>query len=216
MMPRLQLSLEQSNAIRKAICGIEQSIKNRLGLRNTLGDRIIIEDEVLVYEGDKLLFKSKGHIVNQGLIMIINLMAVAGLNSTSIVPSYAWLTITNGRMRVGTGTGVTVGTTTALVTEVATNPNTQGGATASPATGTYRVSWTGTWNAGTLAAITVTEIGLFLYLNPALQSFGATGMTATANTLFSRLSSSDGDFSAFVVNVAVPLVIEWRLTFTFA
>jgi len=216
MMPRLELSLEKQNKFREVICAIEQSIKNKFKLRNTFGDSIIIKDEVLVYQGGKLLFKSKGHIVNQGLIDIINIYSLSTVSAISDFPSNGWTTITKGRMRVGTGTGVTVGTMTSLVTEVATNPNTQSGATASPATGTYRVSWIGTWNAGTLAAITVTEIGLYLNLLATLRAFGYTGETPTTNTLFSRLSSSDGDFSSFVVNVAVPLTIEWRLTFTFA
>lgn len=62
-----------------------------------------------------------------------------------------------------------------------------------PAVGTYRVSWIATWNAGTLPAIDVSEIGLSLCSD-----------------------DSDGDFTTFTVNVAVPLTIEWRLTFTFA
>lgn len=206
-------TLEQENACRKIICGIKQSIKNVLRLRNTFGDRIIIYDEVIVRQGDKILFKSKGHIVNQGLIGIINLMAISTIGLTSDLPSNAWAV---AGMRVGTGVGVTVGTMTTLVTEVATAPNSVSGATASPAAGTYRVGWTATWNAGTLAAITVTEIGLKLKIIVALQAFGAVGVSATATSLFSRLSSSDGDFVAFLVNVAVPLTIEWRLTFTFA
>jgi hypothetical protein len=216
MMPRLQLSLKQSNAIRRVICGIEQSIKNRLGLRNTFGDKIIIVDEVLVYEGEKLLFKSKGHIVNQGLVDIINFFSAALTAGNTALPTYGWTTIGNGRMRVGTGTGVTVGTMTSLVTEVATNPNTQSGATSNPSAGIYRVAWIATWNAGTLSAITVTELGLYLNLSTALQAFAGTQPAGSAFTLFSRLSSSDGDFSSFVVNTAVPLTIEWRLTFTFA
>jgi hypothetical protein len=182
-----------------------------LGLRNTFGDRILIEDEILVWQGSSLLFRSKGHIVNQGLIGIINLMAMGNLNIS--LPSSSWGT--NGTIRVGTGTGVTTGTMTSLVAEQATAPSSVSGATSSPSTGTYRVSWVATWNAGVLPAITVSEIGLKLNVVPTLQSFGATG-SPTANTFFSRLSSSDGDFSAFLVNTSVPLTIEWRLTLTFA
>ena len=119
-------------------------------------------------------------------------------------------------MRVGTGGNVTQGTTTGLTTPVSTSPDSQAGATSSPGGGTYRVSWTATWNAGTLTAITVSELGLFLYLQINLQNFGWTSFTGSTTALFSRLSDADGDFTAFVVNTSVPLTIEWRLTFTFA
>lgn len=189
--------------------------RRALGMRNTLGDAIKIEDEVLVWQGDKLLFRSRGHIVNQGLIGIVNLMVVTTLSTVAIVPSRYWSGLGDGYMYVGTGTGVTTGGMTNLVSPVATKPNSQSGATSVPATGTYRVAWTGTWNAGTLAAINVSELGMWLYIQPSLQSFGATGMTG-AVTFFSRLSDSDGDFTTFTVNTAVPLTVEWRLTFTFA
>lgn len=199
---------------------MKRRARQALGLRNTFGDRIIIEDEVLVYEGDKLLFKSKGHIVNQGLIGLINLIGCNSLNLPGYVPSLNWVAITSGTMHVGTGVGATVGTTTALVIDEGTDADTQSGSIASPEVGTYRVSWTATWNAGSLAAIDVSELGLRLALDgDALLAFGGTVIIdpdVKPTLLFSRLSDSDGDFTTFTVNVAVPLTIEWRLTFTFA
>jgi len=214
MLPKRMMSVKESNYLTEKVCEFKQFLKNLLKQRNTFGDRIIIQDEVLVYEGDKLKFKSKGHFVNQGLIACVNWFALNSLNLVTAVPSNTWGT--NGTMRVGTGTGVTQAAMTALVTEVATAPNSVSGATANPVVGTYRVAWIATWNAGTLTAITVTEIGLKLNISVVLHTFGATYGGAIANSFVSRLSSSDGDFTAFVVNVAVPLTIEWRLTFTFA
>jgi hypothetical protein len=226
-MPKLQLSLEQSNAMRRKLCEIQQSIKNKLGQRNTFGDKIIIIDEVLIYEGNKLKFKSKAHIVNQGLIWLINLLSTAGGYNAQMgyswgFSSYSFTPSGNSYIRLGTGTGVTTGAMTALITPVATVPSSQSGTTSTPSTGTYRISWIATWNAGVLTAITVTEIGLWLAFgtHSSLQSFGWTQnlsvQTLEAATFLSRLSSSDGDFSSFVVNPSVPLTIEWRLTFTFA
>jgi len=194
---------------------LKRRVRAALGLRNTFGDRVVLEDYVEAWMGDKRVVSSKGHIVNQGLIELINLMAVGGI-PTDGVPSVGWTDISRGRMRVGTGTGVTVGTMTSLVNENTTNPNSQTGATASPSVGTYRISWIATWNAGTLPAIDVSEMGLYLYMVPTLKNFGDAMGTPTAFTLFSRLSDSDGDFTTFTVNTAVPLTIEWRLTLTFA
>jgi len=167
----------------------------------------------MVYEGDKLLFKSRGHIVNQGLIGLINL--IGGGGAANLAMSLTWSTKVGGILHVGTGVGVTTSAMTTLVTDVATDPNSQSGVIASPALGTYRVSWIATWNAGTLAAINVSELGLSLNIDPTLNAFEST-WTPLTKTFFSRLSDSDGDFVTFLVNTAVPLTIEWRLTFTFA
>ena len=221
-MPKRPLTLVEYNALKRQICLSKQKLKDLLKRRNTFGDIVKVTDEVLVYEGEgknkKLKFASKGHIVNQGLIHMINALAASQTGSSG--PYYLfsrdWTGKTYSYMRLGTGGNITQGTTTNLTTPVSTPPDSQSGATSSPGGGTYRVAWTATWNAGTLTAITVSEIGLFLYLNTSLQGFGWTGFNGAATALFSRLSAADGDFTAFQVNPSVPLTVEWRLTFTFA
>ena len=162
----------------------------------------------------ELKLKTRGHIVNQALIGLVDLMAVNILSGTADVPSRTWGT--NGTIRLGTGVGATTPATVALVSESAVAPSAVSGATSNPSSGVYRCSWIATWIAGSLAAITVTEFGLKLNLYNALYAFGATPPgAATVNTFASRISSTDGDFVAFVVNIAVPLSIEWRWTFAF-
>jgi hypothetical protein len=214
------LTLAEYNALKRQICLSTQKLKDLLRRRNTFGDVVKVCDEVLVYEGSgenkKLKFASKGHIVNQGLIHLINALSASQANQPAYLFSREWTNKTYSYMRLGTGGNVTQGTTTNLTTPVSTPPDSQSGATSSPGGGTYRVAWTATWNAGTLTAITVSEIGLYLYLQTALQSFGWTSFNGAATALFSRLSAADGDFTAFQVNPSVPLTVEWRLTFTFA
>jgi hypothetical protein len=219
-LPRRPLTGLEYNELKRRICLSKQRIRDVLKRRSTFGDRVEVTDEILVYEGvgenKKLKFASKGHIVNQGLIHIVNLLSPTALAYSSGLhgTSYQWTSRTT-YMRLGTGGNVTTGSVTQLTTLVSTPPDSQAGSSSSPSAGTYRISWTATWNAGTLTAITVSEIGLFLDLVATLQGFGWTyGGGGTA--LFSRLSAADGDFTAFVVNTSVPLTIEWRLTFTFA
>ena len=73
------LTNEEWNRVRAAIWDLKQFLQNGLGLRNTFGDRVIVSDEIRIYEGEgknrKLKVKSKGHIVNQGLIAITNLLS---------------------------------------------------------------------------------------------------------------------------------------------
>lgn len=181
---------------------------------------MLLEDEVLCFEGEgknrKLLFKSKGHIVNYGLIAIVNLFAINTLVSSTHVPSYNWTAQGTGRIRLGRDTTTkTGGGTTGLTNPIDTNPNSQSGTTSNPAANQYRVAWSATWNAGTISG-TVGEMGLFLNLINTLQAFGTTNASASSFILFSRLSTADGDFSAFEINTAAPLTIEWRLTLTFS
>ncbi len=217
-LPKRPLSIAEYNELKRRLCLSKQKVKDVFRRRNTFGDVIAVTDEIRVYEGKKLKFASKGHIVNQGLIHMINALGASQTSSSG--PYYLfsrdWTGRTYSYMRLGTGGNVTQGTTTGLTTPVGTGPDSQAGANSSPGGGTYRVAWTATWNAGTLTAITVSEIGLFLYLQTNLQSFGWAAFNGAGVALFSRLSAADGDFTAFVVNTSVPLTIEWRLTFTFA
>jgi hypothetical protein len=223
------LTNEQWNKIRAAVWDVKQFLQNGLGLRNTFGDRVIIADEIRIYEGEgknrKLRVKSKGHIVNQGLIAVTNLLSWSTItyagSSNGGLSSYNFIPSGNSYIRLGTGGGATAGSTVSLSAPVATVPSSQAGTTSSPQTGQYRISWTATWNAGSLTAITVSEVGLSLAFGSSfstLQSFGWSRSNTTVESVmfFSRLSSADNDFTAFTVNTAVPLTIEWRLTFTFA
>jgi hypothetical protein len=220
-LPKRPLTTTQYNDLMRILCLSKQKIKDAFNRRNTFGDNVKVTDEILVYEGvgdaKKLKFASKGHIVNQGLIHMVNMLSASAIAYSSGLQgtSYNW-TAKSTYMRLGTGGNVTTGTVTGLTTPVSTAPDSQAGATTSPGGGTYRAAWTATWNAGTLTAITVSEIGLFLSLVSGLQSFGYTYSGGGGSILFSRLSAADGDFTAFVVNTTVPLTIEWRLTFTFA
>ena len=229
VLPKRPLTNEEWNQIRAAVWDLKQFLQNGLGLRNTFGDRVVIKDEIRIYEGEganrKLKVKSKGHIVNQGLIAITNLLSWSTITYSSSsnggLSSYNFTASGNSYIRLGTGGNVTTGTVTGLTTPVATVPSSQAGTTSAPQGGQYRISWTATWNAGLLTAITVSEVGLFLaFANSfaSLQAFGwSRGNTVIEGAMFfSRLSAADGDFTAFVVNTSVPLTIEWRLTFTFA
>lgn len=201
VIPKINIS---QNQFRKSYCLFAQKLKDVFHKRNTFGDVVTLSDSVCVYEGNKLKFASKGHIVNQGLIAIVNFL---GAGSGTMDPTVGWY------MRVGTGGSVTTGATTALTSQDSTAANTTGGVLSNPS-GSYRIAWTHTWNAGTLAAITITELGLFIKQDSSLNTFAAAWSAGVS--LFSRLSAADSDFTGFAVNTAVPLTIEWRLTLTFA
>ena len=202
---------------------LRQRFRDAFHLRNTRGDKILITEQYVVKSGKKTLFATKGHIVNAGLMMLGNffsLGAIGGSSSYCYFPAYGWSTM-NTYIQLGTGGNATTYSTTALTTPVATKPNSQSGSFTNPSNGVFKVNFTATWNAGALTAITVTEMGLWLEaLNQlsTMQTFGAMVGPSGANTyfFFSRISSTDGDFTSFVVNTAVPLTITWTLTFQYA
>jgi hypothetical protein len=193
----------------------KQLLKGKMHLRNTFGDEIRIKETFNVYEGDKLLFTTRGHIVGgntgsnsytyngttfytqgSGLAFIANLITCNYTTNGTYSPqgfSYQW------RHQVGTGSGTTSPGTSALSAIVSTAANSSSLSWSNPSSGVYRITWTSTWNAGTLSAITISELGLFNNIG-----------------LCSRISSSDGDFTAFQVNVSAPLTAAQTLTLSFA
>ena len=152
-------------------------------------------------------FVAHNKVVGQGLRHLVNALhyyCLAGGGNISISTGL-------GTVRVGTGSGATADGTTGLVAEVATAPSSVAYSTDNPVAGQYRAKMTATWNAGVLSAVTVTEIAAKGGCLATLQS-----LTHTTNVLLGRLSVTDGEFASFLVNTAVPLVIEIRFTFTFA
>lgn len=166
--------------------------------------------EFRLINGDRVTPWYKNKIVGQGLRHLCVMLHIGTISFQGIFTAATYT------MRVGTGTGATVDTTTALVTPNTTAPNTvASGFSESPSAANYRVKLSCTWNAGALPAVSVTEIEIrtsvsgpfFTTINSSAN--GAPGM-------FSRLSSTDAEFTAFTINTAVPLTIEYRLNFNFA
>lgn len=169
------------------------------------GHTVLLYGEATVWQGDELVgvFRNK----ETGIMLrgIVNYLWASAMNASTVSGG------TTGTMRVGTGTGATGDGTTALVTEVATAPSSIAFTTDNPSSGTYRFKVTATWNAGVLAAVTVTEIGI---KGNSMNTLSSTSVTS--NHLLARLSSTDGEFVAFLVDTTKPLVIEYRFTMAFA
>jgi hypothetical protein len=83
-----------------------------------------------------------------------------------------------------------------------------------PSPGVYQVTYTSTWNAGAVSG-TIGEVGLFLYIWDALQSAGGSS-GIPSRRLASRLSVADGDFTAYTIDTALPLTVQWIVQFSFA
>lgn len=202
---------------------LRQRFRDAFHLRNTSGDKILITEQYVVKSGNKILFATKGHIVNAGLMMLGNFFTIdnLGQNSQAVMcPAHNWGSM-GTYIQLGTGGNVTTATTTALTTPVATKANSQSGSFTNPSNGVFKVNFTATWNAGSLTALTITEMGLWLcqFNNlSSMQTFGSTSYetSGTAYFFFSRISAADNDFQSFVVNTSVPLTITWTLTFQYA
>ena len=180
------------------------------------GEAIIKNGDTEIRARNKLTGNAIRHLSNQGIFQV-----TAG--DTTFAGAVWQLFHTNNQglsyIRVGTGVGATIETTTALLAQIATNPSSTLWVADSPAVGTYRARFTATWNSGILPASTVTEIGIHGYMmntwgSPLNFSTSASIQNATALSLFARLSTTDGEFTAFLINTTVPLTIEYRVIFT--
>lgn len=206
-----------------------QRVKNFLRLRKTHGDELRIKASAYAYYGTpklpvKLIFASKGHMVNQANVGLCNYMSMSafyngqgqfsgGMYNCGVggsgVPSVP-------SIRLGTGTGSTTAAMTALAAIINTPPNTIGGTNSSPVANKYRMALTGTWNIGTLSAVTINEAALFAFL-PApstQQSFGAINLSSVV-VMVDRINTTDGDFSPFTIDTSKPLSFQYNLDFTF-
>ena len=50
-----------------ALMMLRQRFRDAFQLRNTNGDKILITEQYVIKSGNKILFATKGHIVNAGL-----------------------------------------------------------------------------------------------------------------------------------------------------
>lgn len=199
---------------------ISQTRPKRKERRKLKLDTIKITGEVLILQGGKVVRKSRNHFVNLGLINLINLLSCGGLYSTSDVPAYNWANATSTFIVLGTDTTTATGATmSALVAPIGAAPgtkaNSQSIANGSPAAGQYEVTYTATWNAGTVSG-TIGELALYLWGYSALYGAGGTNYNPDAAYMYSRLSVADGDFTAYTIDTTLPLTIQWRVRFSFA
>ena len=93
-----------------------------------------------------------------------------------------------------------------------TVPNSQAISMDSPSEGSYRVTWTSTWNAGTVSG-TVGEIGFRGYGCTSL----ITGTMSTAQYAFLwRLCHADEHFQSFAIDTAKALTVSVNMVFTWS
>jgi hypothetical protein len=200
-----------------------QKCKNFFKLRNSSRDKIAVTPVVQFFEGTlknplRHIATTKGHLVDNALIGLCDYTSSGGFGSMSC-PMYNFGVGGSGvpaipSIRLGTGTGSTTGSTAALVSIINTPPSSIAGSTSNPSAAHYLNAMTATWNAGTIAALTVTEAGLWMYLLNTLNVFGST--SASTSCLFAdRVSSTDGDFSSFTINTSNPLSVQYQLNWNY-
>lgn len=189
-----------------------------------IGDSVLLRGTVIIHMGNKVIVgRAHNRLVSLGIKALLQELISEQTATTQFGMSRDFnLNAASARMRVGTDVAnPTTEGMTALSAEITTDRNSANTRYEKIAAGQYRIKWVATWNAGTLAAVTIGELGLYT-VGMAAQSDASlpidnglfTSSSATQQ-LFSRLSSASGDFTAFLINVTVPLTIEWRLDVTF-
>lgn len=189
--------------------------------RRQLLDTIKITGIVRIIQGGKVVVEARNHFVDQGLLSLISLLSVNSLYTSSHVPAFNWKTSPFGYSFIVLGTDTTTATTRTMEALVApigaapgTKANSQSISNGSPSAGVWQVTYTATWNAGTVSG-TIGEVGLYLYIWNSLQPAGGSAGTPAAR-MASRLSVADGDFTAYTIDTGLPLTVQWIVQFSFA
>ena len=78
-----QIAKKYRNKLMLQWWAVKQLLKGKLRLRNTFGDEIRVKDEITCWQGDKLQFRTKGHIVSYGLMLMVNYLSFAGTSSAT-------------------------------------------------------------------------------------------------------------------------------------
>ena len=204
---------------------------NRSGERDASRDAIQICPYAYFIEGTsekplKYLTGGRGRLTVNGLISLVNYMGGGGGTDTYSA-RFCWMTgfavgsagvPTVPSVRLGLGTTSTVYNVTQLENPLNTAPNAISGSISNPSAGTYRITLTATWNAGTIANETeITEAAFFAKVNPVLQGFeGEWSYLHESIQLIDRLCSTDGDFTTITVNSSNPLTFYYVIPIAFA
>ncbi|MFQ5906510.1 MAG: hypothetical protein ACE5JA_08050 [bacterium] len=184
--------------------------------RRQLKENIKITGIVRIIQGEKVVVEARNHFVNQGLMALISLLCISYHGHASYAPAREWTTT---RAYCGIRLGSDTTTPTAAIMEDLISALGGWASSASlsrsnPSPGVYQVTYTSTWNAGAVSG-TIGEVGLFLYIWDTLQPAGGNSLTPSKR-LASRLSVADGDFTAYTIDTALPLTVQWIIQFSFA
>lgn len=184
--------------------------------RRRLMETVKITGIVRIIQGGKVVVEARNHFVNQGLMALISLLCISTHGATSYAPAFEWTTSRSYTgIRLGSNTATpTTNIMTDLVTPFGPWASSASLSRSNPSPGVYQVTYTSTWDAGSVSG-TIGEVGLHLYIWDALQAAGGWS-GAPAKRLASRLSVADGDFTAYTINTALPLTVQWIIQFSFA
>ena len=199
---------------KEIIKGIDKTIRTvrrKLGF----GDRIKFVCEVSISQEGRQIARGFNHVVNNGLISLINNF-IPGTNNAAVNPLFlnGFPNGTYSTMVLGTDTThPTVAATSALSAPIGlgigTSPNSGTAVLSNPSGGSYRATITGTWNAGAVTG-TIGEVGLYGWLETTLS------LNTFSQALFSRLSVADGSFTAVAINTSLALTVTWTITISYA
>lgn len=187
--------------------------------RRLMLDTIKITGIVRIIQGGKVVVEARNHFVNQGLLNLINHLSWSTGTESTLGAYWGVSPFANSFIVLGTNTTTpTDKTHTALQSPIGAAPgtkaNSQSMSVANPSAGVYQVLYLSTWNAGTVSG-TIGEVGLYLLGWSTLQTPN-TDFPGPGNLMCSRLSVADGDFTAYTINTALPLTVQWIVQFSFA
>lgn len=180
--------------------------------------------EVVIRNGDAIVAKGENHFVDAGLRGIISALLFDYVKGSGSVEGRWYLPSNSWHIYVGSDTSIATATThTELQSPIGAAPGTPPDSKTisvihdGTSDGDWYATFSATWNAGTLPAVTLGEAALYMR-NADKSTFLWTVYTTytPSESMTSRLSAADGDFGSFIIDNTKPLVADWTIHFTFA
>ena len=186
-----------------------------------LYERILIEGHGIIMQGDEIVRRFRNKIVNAGLKGIVSLMIcdrAYAYDHKAYLVQLAHTTYWDIQLGDNTSSKTTAGMTALVGTQIGGSPNSKNILYSNPSSGTHRVSFEASWDAGTVSG-TIGEIAIIMmcsteytwkwYLDASSDSIGQ----AHSVTMFARASVADGDFLAYTIDTSKPTSIKWDIDF---
>ena len=178
-------------------------------------ERILIEGHGIMLQGDEIVRRFKNKIVNAGLKGIVSLMICKGFQSTQYHDAFhLFASVWDIQLGDNTTTKTTYTMTGLAGTQIGGSPNSKNILYSNPSSGTHRVSFEASWNAGTISG-TIGEIAIIMRCpeNYTWKWLGTDTNWTHTDTMFARASVADGDFTAYTINTSNPTSIKWDIDF---
>lgn len=184
---------------------------------------IKLTGSVTLTNGQTIWKSHPNHFVKQAMRGILSQMLFLKSDSSGNGSTYyyTYLPASSWTMFLGSDTETPTTASTIALTQPLTNETTEPSqkqifTTDGSSTGVWSATYRTVWNQGTITG-TIGEVGLFMRMPTTTTNGWSVVKTnyTPARVLVSRLSVADSDIAPHTIDTTNPLILDWKVTFSF-